>query len=319
MQELDKAMEILDKLSFFGGQRAGSELWNDKPREVQDEDIASFNRDIEWLRDFIHKHMNDGWISVEKELPPNRKGAITMTENEALRILQNEVGILCCLIETDKKIIADFEIKDEELDEDEEENEEIAEISLKDNTERKEAFGMAITAIKEIQNYRKLGTLEELKTSEKEEDILKFYYCESEDDYYIGKRKENFYYARYGETGFEWFMSRYLPWGKHVIEPNTLWKEYTYPSEPKEISFFEWLSGFLKKYCGGTVEECMEAVEKQKPKTPDYEGDGYADGYMVYDTWICPNCGEKYELDYDDYKHCPNCGQAISLESEEKL
>lgn len=30
------ALEVLDKLSFFGGQRAGRELWNDKPREVQD-------------------------------------------------------------------------------------------------------------------------------------------------------------------------------------------------------------------------------------------------------------------------------------------
>ena len=66
----------------------------------------------------------------------------------------------------------------------------------------------------------------------------------------------------------------------------------------------------------GTVEECREAVEKQKAKKPDYEGDGYADGHMVYDTWICPNCGERYEVDYDDYKHCPNCGQAISLENE---
>ena len=47
------ALEVLDKLSFFGGQRAGRELWNDKTREVQDEDIASFNRDIEWLREFI--------------------------------------------------------------------------------------------------------------------------------------------------------------------------------------------------------------------------------------------------------------------------
>ena len=64
MQELEKAIEILDKLSFFGGQRAGRELWNDKPREVQDEDIANFNRDIEYLRDFIRKHINDGWISV---------------------------------------------------------------------------------------------------------------------------------------------------------------------------------------------------------------------------------------------------------------
>ena len=60
------ALEVLDKLSFFGGQRAGRELWNDKPREVQDEDIASFNRDIEWLREFIRKHMNDGWIPVKE-------------------------------------------------------------------------------------------------------------------------------------------------------------------------------------------------------------------------------------------------------------
>lgn len=70
MEELTKAMEILDKLSFFGGQRAGRELWNDKPREVQDEDIASFNRDIEFVRDFIRKHMNDGWIPVDKNNIP---------------------------------------------------------------------------------------------------------------------------------------------------------------------------------------------------------------------------------------------------------
>ena len=61
MQQLEKSMEILDKLSFFGGQRAGRELWNDKPREIQDEDIANFNRDIEYLRDIVSNHMNDGW------------------------------------------------------------------------------------------------------------------------------------------------------------------------------------------------------------------------------------------------------------------
>ena len=69
MEELTKAIEILDKLSFFGGQRAGRELWNDKPRDVQDEDIANFNRDIGYLRDIIRKHMNDGWISVKDRLP----------------------------------------------------------------------------------------------------------------------------------------------------------------------------------------------------------------------------------------------------------
>lgn len=77
MQELEKAMEILDKLSFFGGQRAGRELWNDKPREIQDEDIANFNRDIEYLRDIIRNHMNDGWIPVDKKLPEERINPIT--------------------------------------------------------------------------------------------------------------------------------------------------------------------------------------------------------------------------------------------------
>ena len=73
------ALEVLDKLSFFGGQRAGRELWNDKPREVQDEDIASFNRDIEWLREFIRKHMNDGWIPVEKYGLPKDEGVYDLT------------------------------------------------------------------------------------------------------------------------------------------------------------------------------------------------------------------------------------------------
>ncbi len=64
----------------------------------------------------------------------------------------------------------------------------------------------------------------------------------------------------------------------------------------------------------GTAEECREAVEKQKPKSPDYEGDGYADGEMVYDTWICPNCRGRYEVDYDDYDYCQKCGQKLDWE-----
>ena len=82
MKEIEKAIEILDKLSFFGGQRAGRELWNDKPREVQDEDIASFNRDIEWLREFIRKHMNDGWIPAKEK--PAEDGFYVATMSGAL-------------------------------------------------------------------------------------------------------------------------------------------------------------------------------------------------------------------------------------------
>lgn len=67
MQELEKAIEILDKLAFFGGQRAGRELWSEKPKNIQDEDIVNFNQDIEYLKYIIRKHMNDGWISVEEK------------------------------------------------------------------------------------------------------------------------------------------------------------------------------------------------------------------------------------------------------------
>ena len=67
----------------------------------------------------------------------------------------------------------------------------------------------------------------------------------------------------------------------------------------------------------GTVEECREAVEKQTSKKPDYEGDGYSDGQLVYDTWICPCCGQHYEVDCDRYDYCPNCGQRIDWRDED--
>lgn len=58
--------------------------------------------------------------------------------------------------------------------------------------------------------------------------------------------------------------------------------------------------------------------EKAMPKKPDYEGDGYDNkGDMVYDTWICPNCNERYEVDYDDYDYCPKCGQALDWSDED--
>ena len=67
----------------------------------------------------------------------------------------------------------------------------------------------------------------------------------------------------------------------------------------------------------GTVEECRAAVEKQTAKKPDYEGDGYSDGQLVYDTWICPCCGQHYEVDCDRYDYCPNCGQKLDWSDEE--
>lgn len=63
-----RALDILDKWEFFYGQRAGRELWNDKPREVQEWDIADFNRDIEYLRGALKDEKTDRLFSQKQGL-----------------------------------------------------------------------------------------------------------------------------------------------------------------------------------------------------------------------------------------------------------
>lgn len=61
----------------------------------------------------------------------------------------------------------------------------------------------------------------------------------------------------------------------------------------------------------GTVEECREAVEKQKAKKPrDVEYD--------YSYFICPTYGEGIYVsdNFESHKFCLNCGQAIRCPDE---
>ena len=104
-------------------------------------------------------------------------------------------------------------------------------------------------------------------------------------------------------------MSRHLPWGEHVVDDTSAWKEHTYPSEPKEINFSEWLNGFIKKECGGTPDECRAAVEKQMAKKP-----------IRNDKCTCPPCGTHNEVFkkrrntvYSDIVYCWHCGQALKI------
>lgn len=53
MSKKEQVLDILNKWSFFYGQRAGRELWAIKPKEVQDMDIDVFNRDIEIVMDYV--------------------------------------------------------------------------------------------------------------------------------------------------------------------------------------------------------------------------------------------------------------------------
>lgn len=68
-----------------------------------------------------------------------------------------------------------------------------------------------------------------------------------------------------------------------------------------------------------TFKSVIEAREKQIAKKPTYEGDRYApDGTLIYDTWICPCCDKRYEVDYDDYDYCPSCGQKLDLDRDKQ-
>ena len=67
-----------------------------------------------------------------------------------------------------------------------------------------------------------------------------------------------------------------------------------------------------------SLEMGKKALEKHVAKKPTLEADGYDDsGNLIYDTWFCPRCETKYEVDYDDYKQCPECGQKLDWSEEE--
>lgn len=131
-----------------------------------------------------------------------------------------------------------------------------------------------------------------------EEDQLKFYYVESLDDYWVGRRLDNFYYATWhGRFGFIWSHSKYLPWGEHIVDENTLWKEHTYPSEPKEIPFTEWIVGFVKKYFA------------DRPTGHWIKNDN--------GTFSCSNCQSWIPKEQHHYaRHCLYCGARMESEEE---
>ena len=69
MTREEAIIDILEKWSFFFGQRAGRELWGDKPKEVQDQDIADFNRDMNTVRSALRPVSRE---QVEKAFPECR-------------------------------------------------------------------------------------------------------------------------------------------------------------------------------------------------------------------------------------------------------
>lgn len=63
---IDRVIDILNKWEFFYGQRAGRELWAEKPTEVQDEDISNFCRDLGLVREALERTR---WIPCSERMP----------------------------------------------------------------------------------------------------------------------------------------------------------------------------------------------------------------------------------------------------------
>lgn len=94
--DIIKALDILERFDFFQGQRAGRELWNEKPFDVQEQDIAKFSQDVAWLKNYI------------KELTE---------ENEKLTINMNAYGLTAKnLGEDNERLRAEVSVKKKLLD-----------------------------------------------------------------------------------------------------------------------------------------------------------------------------------------------------------
>lgn len=82
-----------------------------------------------------------------------------MKPEEAIEELNHELLILECLIEEVNSFICDCDVDDDEYDDEKEQYE----ISLTRYKKEKEVIEMAISAIKEVQQYREIGTVEECR------------------------------------------------------------------------------------------------------------------------------------------------------------
>lgn len=163
-----------------------------------------------------------------------------------------------------------------------------------------EALDLAIQALEEVQQYREIGTSEELQTM-----------------------KEHG-----GFTGVEL---------ANIVAMQMKLKEYEAIGTLEELqdmksNYFEALSDWRQYRKIGALEECRMAREKQIPKKPILKNGesgsfvDYEDGHGKYKAtkwqdWVCPICGwfvgqrynrpQNHPHDQRKCNYCNECGQKI--------
>lgn len=156
------------------------------------------------------------------------------------------------------------------------------------HTDCKDAAGVAIKALEELQQYREIGTVEQVKNQK--ENLNVAYQIISD-------------YEQYGTVEEFKTAQRYM---RLVNAHGTIGQVIDSCAEYEEI---------------GTVEECREAMEKHTQKKCAI------DSCPDHTHYKCPSCGQ-IELSIYKHgfprlgritKYCENCGQALSDENLEEM
>ena len=87
----NNVFDILDKMEFFQGQRAGRELWNNKPKEVQDKDISDFIKDINYIRSYLQDSVvlsKGAYESLSTKAKANVVNAIEIRKETAKKLIK---------------------------------------------------------------------------------------------------------------------------------------------------------------------------------------------------------------------------------------
>lgn len=179
--------------------------------------------------------------------------------------------------------------------------------TLQEDKEFLDAFDVAITALKEIQQYRAMNR--KLRKCFGDCDgLLKA--VVDEICYRISVKEPTKLRLLANEDADMWDAYRAIGTVEELTDLMVVISEDSDKCGEDGIDL-EFIKNLieLKHYRDiGTLEECREAMEKQKPKKPNRSGMDEQDYY------VCPNCGADIGS-IDDYfprdRYCHECGQAI--------